>query len=517
MVPISGLYRRLALFVLVVMLLPLAGVAAPIHAQDGPALGFEAWDCPFPALDGVTCGYLTVPEDRSQPDGYTIDLAVAIISPWGSDPDPVPVIYLEGGPGGSPLLSTDVFQAEPIAENHTLILFDQRGTGFSLPSLNCPELEGDQGGTDDPVQACRDRLEAEGIDLQMYNSAANAADVYDLVMALGYDQVNLWGISYGTKLGLTILRDTPEIVQSAVLDSVYAPEVDDLSPQSGFMGALYTLFESCAADSACSDLYPDLEGDFYTMLDQLDAAPVTLDLDGEELTLDGAAVYNALFTTLYDTQAIPFLPYGIELLAYPQGEDDYAAGYSILSDADFPIAVSTGPQIDAPIEESDQVQAYIDEAGQIDDSEGMAFSVDCQEEYQLDSPDAALSAAEAAPVPLNAYFLDGINSTLQDCATWGVQDADPIETQRVISDVPTLLFAGGFDPITPASSAESALQGLSNGQLLVFPSAGHGVTFAATDAGACAKSLMIAFLDDPYAPLDTRCIAETSAIDFYTD
>ena len=214
---LPGPRQRLLLLLMVVALL-FAGKITPTHAQDGPVLGFEEWDCPFPALDGVTCGYLTVPEDRSQPDGYVVELAVAIISPTGANPDPVPVVYLEGGPGGASLISTDAFQAEPIVEDHTLILFDQRGTGFSIPSLNCPELEDDTSSDEDPVQACRDRLEADEINLQMYNSAANAADVYDLVTALGYDQVNLWGISYGTKLGLTILRDYPEIVQSAVLD-----------------------------------------------------------------------------------------------------------------------------------------------------------------------------------------------------------------------------------------------------------------------------------------------------------
>ncbi len=83
------------------------------------------------------------------------------------------------------------------------------------------------------------------------------------------------------------------------------------------------------------------------------------------------------------------------------------------------------------------------------------------------------------------------------------------------SDVPTLLFSGKFDPITPVAEAQSALQGLSNGQLLVFPSAGHGITATDTDSGTCAKDLMLAFLDDPGAPLDTSCIQATGGIDFY--
>lgn len=496
-----------------VVLFLLACFVAPSQARQGDAFSFQEGDCPFPPLDGVVCGYLTVPEDRSQPDGSVVELAVAIIDPISDNPDPIPVVYLEGGPGGAPLLDTDVFLKHPVIEEHTLILFDQRGTGFSLPSLNCPELEADE--DSDPVQACRDRLASEGVDLQMYNSAASAADVYDLTAALGYDTVHLWGVSYGTKLGLTILRDYPEIVESAVLDSVYAPETDDLEIQTtGVLDALNELFSRCADDAACSEAYPDLEFDFYAMLDALDANPVSIETDDGTVDLDGATVFNALFQTLYNTQALPYLPYGIELLANAETEEDYIDGYDILSDARLP-DVDPPEDSAAPLAESDQVQEYMDEYGQIDDSEGMAYSVDCQEEYQLNDADADLALAADAPAPLDSYITDGINSNLQDCRIWDVQTADGIEAERVTSSVPTLLFAGMFDPITPVSSAESALQGLSEGQLLVFPSAGHGITATDTDSGACAKDLMLDFLDDPSAPLDTQCIAATGSIDFY--
>jgi pimeloyl-ACP methyl ester carboxylesterase len=124
--------------------------------------------------------------------------------------------------------------------------------------------------------------------------------------------------------------------------------------------------------------------------------------------------------------------------------------------------------------------------------------------------------ADADPVPV-VYLTDSLTISLEDCDIWGVEAADPIDAQRVISDVPTLLFAGMFDPVTPVSSAESALQGLSNGELLVFPSAGHGITFTDTDSGDCAIDLMLDFLDDPFAPLDTACINATGGIDFYVE
>lgn len=502
---------RLLLWIVVLLLV--MGAGAPASAQPDASVFYAEADCPFPAPERVSCGYLTVPEDRAQPDGYTVELAVAIIHPRSSSPYPVPVVYLEGGPGGSALLSLDEFLKSPLLETRTLILFDQRGTGFSIPSLNCPEIEEESG--DNPVEACRDRLLDEGIDLQMYSSAASAADVHDLVWALGYDQVDLWGISYGTKLGLTVLRDFPQIARSAVLDSVYAPETDDFQIQTtGFLDAISALFIRCAADPACDAAYPDLEPDFYALLDDLDANPAEIETDEGVVLLDGATLYHALFQTLYDTKAIPFLPYGITLMAYAEDEDELRAGYSILAGVEFPVDTGAAPSDEVPLAESDEVLAYMDEVGQIDDSEGMAFSVDCQEEYQLGDANAALRLAESAPAPLGTYFADAINNNLADCAVWGVQ-AEPREAQRVTSAIPALLFAGRFDPVTPVSSAESALQGLSNGRLLVFPTAGHGITVTETDSGACAAALMLNFLDDPAAPLDTDCIAATDVIDFY--
>jgi pimeloyl-ACP methyl ester carboxylesterase len=504
---------RLLLWIVVLLLI--IGAGAPAGAQPDESVFYAEADCPFPAPERVTCGVLTVPEDRAQPAGYTVELAVAIIHPRSSSAYPVPVVYLEGGPGGSALLSLDEFLKSPLVEDRMLILFDQRGTGFSIPSLNCPEIE--QASGDNPVEACRDRLLDEGIDLQMYSSAASAADVHDLVRALGYDQVDLWGISYGTKLGLTVLRDFQEIVRSAVLDSVYAPETDDFQIQTtGFLDAINALFARCAADPACDAAYPDLEGDFYALLDDLDASPAEIEADDGLITLDGATLYHALFQTLYDTKAIPFLPYGMTLMAYAEDEDDLRAGYSILAGVEFPVDTGAALLDEIPLAESDEVLAYMDEFGQIDDSEGMAFSVDCQEEYLLSDASAGLRLAESVPAPLSTYLTDAIHSNLADCVAWGVK-AEAREAQRVTSAIPTLLFAGRFDPVTPVSSAESALQGLSNGRLLVFPAAGHGITVTETDSGACAAALMLNFLDNPAAPLDAGCIAATDVIDFYID
>lgn len=509
--------RQVFLRLLIPIIVVLTMTLGLVQAQDMEPLGFEEWECPVPQVEGITCGYMSVLEDRNDPDGNIVELAVAIVSPTGADPSPIPVIYLEGGPGGSALFGLDALLDHPVLEDHTVIAFDQRGTGFSSPSLNCYELEEFDEEGDEALVACRDRL-AEEIDLQMYNSTASAADVYELAIALGYDQVDLWGVSYGTKLALTVMRDYPEVVRSAVLDSVYALETDDLIVQTdAFLGSLDHLFAQCAEDDICGEAYPALEDDFYFVLDDLNAEPVVLEGDDDSVEVSATSLLEVLFQTLYDTAAIPFLPYAINLMANAESLDDYDEAYRIIANEELPVqSEGAGSDIE-PFAESDEVQAYVEEFGGIDDSEGMAYSVDCQEEYQLSDVDAALELAASAPAPINEYLIGSIRGNLQACDIWGVATAPVIEGERVLSDIPTLLVAGAFDPITPISSAESALEGLSNGQLVAFMSGGHGLTFEQAAIGVCTTQLMLDFLADPGAPLDTQCVEESDTIDFYVN
>src|SRR5215469_17899269 len=121
--------------------------AKPIHYSTS----FKQSSCPFPLqagfVDGrnVVCGFLLVPEDRSDPHGATIQLAVAIFKTPSATPAPDPVIFLQGGPGGrviqdfAPLVMTHQLDLATQFDNHDLIFIDQRGTGYSKPLLQCPE------------------------------------------------------------------------------------------------------------------------------------------------------------------------------------------------------------------------------------------------------------------------------------------------------------------------------------------------------------------------------------------
>ena len=168
-----------------------------------------------------------MPEDRSRPDGPTIRLHVGVFESESADPAPDPMLYLGGGPGENSTEATSFgFQTriEPFLATRDYVVLDQRGTGYSRPSLDCPELDSafkehlDEDLTREEERSlhqqaifeCHDRLLSEGVNLAAYRSAESAADVEDLRLALGYDSWNIHGVSYGTRLALTVMRDFPD-------------------------------------------------------------------------------------------------------------------------------------------------------------------------------------------------------------------------------------------------------------------------------------------------------------------
>ncbi len=267
---------------------------------------FQPAACRFVLPEGVRqseevdCGNLTVAERRSQalgPSGRRIQLAVAIFHPPGGATHPDPIIFLSGGPGAS-ILETMRYQYEWLTEpafatGRDLIVFDQRGVGVSQPALDCPGYDRlvvdllDRNWQGQPVSedqistlilnelsACRRTL-AGIADLTAYNSAASAADVNDLRLALGYEQVNLWGASYGSRLALEVMRRYPTGLRSVVLDSVYPPDVDLYAgAPANFSRALERLFSACAANPICDRAYPDLRNVFFETVQKLDTQPV---------------------------------------------------------------------------------------------------------------------------------------------------------------------------------------------------------------------------------------------------
>jgi pimeloyl-ACP methyl ester carboxylesterase len=475
----------------------------PVFAQSSVP-GFEPAACPFdaPAGQTVECGYLTVPEDRRDADGATIRLAVAVFDSPNPDKAADPIVYLEGGPGGEPLEAIPLLferQYAPMLENRDVIVFDQRGTGYSEPSLACPEfielgfdyLDDDLSPeesarlTTEALLVCRDRLVSDGANLSAYNSAESAADVNDLRLALGYDQWNLWGVSYGTRLALTVLRDHPEGVRSVILDSAYPLESNlyaDLPVNAA--RAFDTLFAGCAADPACNNAYPDLENVLFEVVDRLNENPVMLTvtnpLSGQsyDALVTGDVVLTFIFQSLYVSDLIPLLP-------------------QIVFEAQAGNLDSMGRLLGAFLANGDFV------------SIGMQTSVQCHEEAVFTSAEEISAAYTAFPQLTDT--MEG-SPTLGPgivalCEAWGAGEAGAVENEPVGSNIPTLVLAGDYDPITRPAWGQQVADSLENSFLVEFPGQGHGPSLQ----NGCAQSVILEFFDDPTTQPEAACVAEMTA------
>ncbi len=477
--------------------------AVATTAAGGTVPRFAAAACPFKLgpgeVDGqnVACGYLVVPEEHAHPAGRTIWLAVATVKSVGAQPAPEPIIVLNGGPGqGSEgflagFLS-DRLPLKALLDRYTVVFFDQRGTGYSQPSLACPDAGGATPGGAIAAMApteqelavpikCHDRLVGTGVNLSAYNSAESAADVNDLRTALRYDQVNLLGISYGTRLALTVLRDFPQIVRSTVIGSVDPPQEDLLADRTtSFDGALKRVFVQCAADPACDSKYPDLQATFAQDVAQLNDNPVTLTVKNPTTgkTQTGRATGRSLISAVYLSLFLgSYLAPTVPILIAQVHDGQYALLTALLG---------------------------LNQTTASDISIGMYYSVQCSEQYAFSTPDGVKNAAATAQPEIRELELPAIANDLAVCGKWGVAKADAREKQAVRSDVPTLLLSGQYDPITPPSYAQDAAKTLSRGMSVEFPGIGHDPV---TTSGACGESIILGFFQQPLAQPNTACTA----------
>lgn len=466
--------------------------------------------CRFSLPDGfrqgenVDCGDLYVAEDRARMKSRSIRLHVAIFHPPGGADFRDPIVFLSGGPGVSALelirfQFQDTFQPILDSTGRDLIVFDQRGVGLSEPALDCPNYreklldlmdrspEGkkitNSLATSEALQSlleCRRNLE-EVADLSQYSSAVSSADVEDLRTTLGYETINLWGASYGSRLALEVLRRRPETLRSAILDAVYPPDVDLYAEApANFYRSLSLLFESCAANQVCNQAYPDLRQVFFKTVDRLNRNPEMREIIDPftmrkyQAQLTGDILLGLVFQILYDSHFRYRLP-----------EIIYAAYRG-----DFEVL--------------DQVRGII--VGQMTiSSQGMAFSVQCREELAFSSVEDFRKGLEAIPELAGFFEYSNVGGfAYRVCEFWDVGKS-PISANRpVSSDAPVMVMAGEFDPITPPAWALHATISLPNAQFFLFPRVGHG----ASGLSGCPKDLMVEFVMAPHTKLDASCLAE---------
>lgn len=456
---------------------------------------FEWTQCWFemPSLQlfkNISCGYLF--------PSSSIRLPVVVIKQAFWNWKKSPILYLTGGPG-SP---TDLERQEDIEFwvkwleindwPHDFVLFDQRGTGLSQPQLLCPDiipqarnilsksltLEEQLSLEMKAIKQCYQRLHDSNIELSDYTTTNSSRDVGDLMEALGGTDWNLYGVSYGTRLGLTVLRDYPERLRSVILDSVYPPEISELLEMPFlYDNVLTNLFASCKADEECNSSSPNLESSFQKLLAQLGEAPVklmVLEPDSEQplpVVLNDHRFMNLVFQALYRWDFIEILPSAIESAERGDYEpliplvEDYVA---LLLDSNF--------------------------------SDAVYLSVECHDSFPETTQ--AEFMAQVARFPRVSQFVNQYWD-YDLCQIWQIGHANQAFREPITSDIPTLFLSGEYDPITPPIWAKKVATRFSHGYVFVFPGIGHG----AVDSSDCATMLVREFLQNPEQEPYHECLS----------
>ncbi len=435
----------------------------------------------------VRCHWLEVPADRERPGAGTVRLAVAVLESPTAEADDEPIVNLQGGPGFPSISNLEGFVNEAEELGRDVVIYDQRGIGLSEPLLKCPEQEDavvGNLGRDEPyeveladfraaVTTCRARLIDQGVDLDQYDTEISAADLADLRVALGIERWYLWGPSYGGRLALATMRSHPEGIAGAVLDSVYPPSGATVEAVLGAAaGAVDALVAGCAADPTCAAEHPDFAATIDEIQQQYNATPFegTVDL-GEPrgnvpIVITGDDIYAGLAFALRDTDLISQLP-------------------TIAADL---VRGETGI---IPVVAQEAVPFATRAAA------GVLYSVDCADVGDLD---ADASAAVVDDPGRAAGLITYQGHTF--CDEWDVAPLDDAFREPVRSDIPALVLAGTYDPITPPAYSRAAADALTDATYVEFEGFGHVVGLGTE----CSTALIATFLDDPEAGLDMSCV-----------
>ena len=469
-----------------VFLLLLLAACAPGagSAVDQSPLSLD--DCALTSPTGnqvdARCGTLTVTEDRSNAGGRQIDLKIAVIPALKRNPEPDALFLLAGGPGQSaieayPAIIPLLFQ---IHEGRDIVLVDQRGTGESNP-LRCLDPE-DEGLTDEQaiekLKACPQTLDA---DLRFYTTEIAMTDLDEVRSALGYEVINVYGASYGTRAALTYLRMFPEHVRTVTLDAVVDSDfVMFMDAAQDGQAALASFFARCETDAACNTAFPELRREFEDILSRLEENPAEITIPHPltakpvDLTVTRRMITDMVFNTLYVPDLVATLPVSI---------------HAAYEDENYVPLIS---------------QALLVNAGLFD---GMFYAVTCTEDAPL------ISANEAADRAGKSVFGDRTVDFADVCARWPKGQVSPEFREPVSSDVPVLIFSGTADPITPPRHVDAVAESLSNEKHLLFEGMAHGNL-----SSLCSVRIFRDFLESASTEgLDTSCVESVQPPPFFVD
>jgi pimeloyl-ACP methyl ester carboxylesterase len=460
----------------------------PAQAAAGEPLSLTTCELAVPGTsikERAECGWFEVAENPDEPEGRTIRLRVARVPASGRTAEPDPLVFFAGGPGQAATEAWPIVSGalRKINESRDILLVDQRGTGQSNP-LKCPQIELEEAlGLDwedlgRTTQECLDSLDG---DPRFYTTTIAMHDVHAVSQALGYEQVNLFGGSYGTRAAQVYLRLFPEQVRSVVLDGV-VPQTLALGSEHALKldQAIYRVLDNCDRDARCSELFPDSAARLGDLIRRLDEEPVDLEVTHPStglpvpLTFDREVLGTSLRFLAYSPESQAMLPLLIHEAA-TTGRLDRLASQMLIA------------------------------AGGLQESiaQGMEMSVVCAEDVPF------FDTSEDHSDLLLGDMMTRVS--LIQCEIWPRGPLPEDFHDPVTGDVPVLLLSGELDPVTPPEYAERVAQHFPNSRHLVAPGQAHIVT-----TRGCMGKLVTEFvINASAAELETDCIADMQPSPFF--
>jgi pimeloyl-ACP methyl ester carboxylesterase len=463
--------------------------------QNGPKRLLLS-DCQPQGIKGpAKCGTLEVLENRAAKKGRMISLNILVLPATGDKREPDPWVYFSGGPGSAATEDAegiaDAFKK--IREHRDLLFVDQRGTGKSHP-LDCTifnpnDLQSYLGYFFplEDIRKCRPELEAKA-DLKLYTTDIAIDDMDEVRAALGYERLNLFGGSYGTRAALTYLKRYPKRVRTATLQGV-SPSNSYLPsdfPQ-GNERALQGIIAECAADQTCHNAFPNLNEEAKSLLARLIKGPVEAEVqkpgsnDRVKVSLSRDLAAEAIRYMMYNPVTAARVP----------------AMIHVASQGNF-----------APLAEAAlRYRKFLVGTG----GNGMYLSVTCAEDLPWIKPGEGERMAE------NTFLGDyRLRQQRELCALWPRADVRKDYADPVRSDVPVLILTGEWDPVTPPSNGDAVAKTLKNSLHIVVPHGAHGL--GGLENIDCILGITTDFVErGTLNGIDTACVKTIRRKGFATD
>jgi pimeloyl-ACP methyl ester carboxylesterase len=426
------------------------------------------------------CGTLKVFENRDTKQGRQLDLNIVVLPALSSDPKPDPFFFLAGGPGqGAAQMAKPLRELfRQILTERDIVLVDQRGTGKSNP-LNCIDTDDSLKVLNEPEAAGIERLKkcmaGYDADLRLYTTPIAMDDLDDVRAYLGYDTINVYGGSYGTRAALVYMRRHGDRVRTAVLDGVAPTNMRlPLFFPRDVQRAFDRLIADCEADAACNARYPNLGTRARALIERLEnnppLVPVVHPRTGErgEVRITARLILNAFTATLYQPLSASLIPALIERAE----QNDFQGVLALM--------MPGGGDPEKP-----------------NMAVAMQLSVICAEDAPRITPDEAKKEAEGTLFGPHVMRLQR-----EACGFWPRGSVEPSFYEPVQSSIQTLIMSGEIDPVTPPVWGEEIAKTLPNSKHIVMPGTGH------TAGGTgCGRRLIKAFIDAGSAQnLDTSCV-----------